>query len=295
MGVSFSSRRRGADREPLRVEPQARSTGCRRGPGALEQGVDAHQHLAGPRTACHVVVAARVEPRDPVVHGVERGEEEHGACWPAARSAWQTSRPSASGSPMSITIASTLPGAENDAQRLVAVACDDHLVARCSGIREHAASRRRRPRRSRSVPWLDRASPTPALSGQGGTVRRRSGSRTWSGACQEPRGSLGHGDRCRCRGQPAPAGRPRACRPGGPPGQPAGRSGCRPPPWPWLARLPFLRGALAPRRGGLPPRGPAVARRVVPRSTAATGWTVPRCWSPSSGSRPSSAARCRSG
>ena len=75
-----------------------------------------------------VVVAACVEAGQPVDERVARGQEQHRRLTPRARSAWQRSRPSASGRPMSITSTSgdgrdPLEASEAGRRRLDGEAC----------------------------------------------------------------------------------------------------------------------------------------------------------------------------
>jgi hypothetical protein len=115
-------------REPVRVEPEPAGRGLRDRAAALVQGGDPDQHLGDGEGLRHVVVAAGVEPRHPVVHRVQGGEEQD--------------RSVLAGRPQRLAHVTTVRVGEPDvdhqhvevradrevAERLLAVAGDDHLV-----------------------------------------------------------------------------------------------------------------------------------------------------------------------
>ena len=93
----------GRDRVRRRVEPQVAHGRDGVAAAPPEERAEPSDKLGEGEGLGQVVVAAGAEARQPVGDGVARRQEQDRGGDARARSAWQTSRPSASGRPMSIT------------------------------------------------------------------------------------------------------------------------------------------------------------------------------------------------
>ena len=220
--------------------------------------------------------------RTPVVHGVERGEEEHRGVLTLGAQRLADVAPVGVGEP-DVDHQDVEAGADREvAQRLLAVARDDHLVTvHPERVGEHATHRLvvladPDPGHSSILPHAAALLPP----------RRRRDRRTWSGTDQVLRRSarIMTTDLCsaadtRRRASPGPASSPGpAAVRLRPPGRPGGRARRGPGPAPVPGRP-----ARSRTRRASSSSGQQWQLRWYRRSTAATGWTAPRCWSPSSG------------